>query len=144
MPKSKSPTKAAAPAAGVSPRRWILLVDDESSIRQLLEAVLTSQGWAVKLADGAESAFALVAAAATPPALMICDIVMPKKDGLALTRQLLAQLPKLKVLFISGKIADAAWWPADLSEIRLLAKPLSNDDLILAVNEALAETGPLD
>jgi len=119
-------------------------VDDESSIRQLLETVLTSQGFEVELADGAESALALVAAARTPPTLMICDVVMPKKDGLALTRQLLTRLPKLKVIFISGKIADAAWWPADLSNIRLLGKPLSNDDLILAVNEALAEASALD
>jgi DNA-binding NtrC family response regulator len=141
---NKSSPKPATPGAGKKTRRWILLVDDESSIRQLLETVLTSQGLEVELADGAESALALVEAARTPPTLMVCDVVMPKKDGLALARQMLARLPKLKVIFISGKIADAAWWPADLSSIRLLGKPLSNDDLILAVNEALAEASSLD
>jgi DNA-binding NtrC family response regulator len=144
MPKHKSSPKSAASGASKTARRWILLVDDESSIRQLLETVLTSQGLHVELADGAESALALVDAARTAPTLMICDVVMPKKDGLALTRQMLARLPKLKVIFISGKIADAAWWPADLSSIRLLGKPLSNDDLILAVNEALTEASVLD
>jgi two-component system cell cycle sensor histidine kinase/response regulator CckA len=119
-------------------------VDDESSIRHLLETVLTGQGWQVKLADGAESALALVNAAPTPPTLMICDVVMPKTNGLSLTRQMLARLPKLQVIFISGKIADAAWWPADLSNIRLLGKPLANEDLILAVNEALTEAKALD
>ena len=85
----------------------------------------------------------LINAAAVPPALLICDVVMPKTDGLALTRQLLARLPGLKVLFISGKLADTAWWPADLSGIRLLAKPLDNAELILAVKDALSDSGAL-
>jgi len=114
-------------------------VDDETPIRQLVEIVLTSQGHAVKLADSAQAALALVNATPVPPALMICDVVMPKTNGLVLTRQLLARLPELKVIFISGHLSDTAWWPADLSGIRLLAKPLDNAALILAVNEALAD-----
>ena len=118
-------------------------MDDEPPIRQLVEIVLRSQGYEVQLAENAPAALALINAAAVPPALLICDVVMPKTDGLALTRQLLARLPGLKVLFISGKLADTAWWPADLSGIRLLAKPLDNAELILAVKDALSDSGAL-
>lgn len=132
MPKSSS-RKAA------TPDRWILLVDDESAIRQLIETVLVTAGFEVKLADGAQAAFALAKSEPTPPSLMICDVVMPKTDGLALTRQMLGKFKDLKVIFISGRLADSAWWPADLSGIRLLHKPFANADLISAVNEAWDE-----
>jgi two-component system cell cycle sensor histidine kinase/response regulator CckA len=141
LPKSIPEPPSTTPRAAEKSPRWILLVDDESPIRQLIEIVLTSQGYAVKLAESAATALALVNATPVPPVLMICDVVMPKTDGLALTRQLLARLPELKVIFISGYLADTAWWPADLSGIRLLAKPLDNAALILAVNEALADPG---
>ena len=131
------------PAAEAKPAGWILLVDDESPIRQLVEIVLNTQGYEIKLADSAQAALAIINTATVPPTLLICDVVMPKTDGLALTLQLLARLPGLKVIFISGKIDDSAWWPADMSGIRLLAKPLNNDELILAVNEAFAGPGAM-
>ena len=136
-----SPSSTPTPAGKTAP--WILLVDDEPPIRQLVEIVLRSQGFEIQLAENAPAALALINAAAVPPALLICDVVMPKTDGLALTRQLLSRLPGLKVLFISGKLDDTAWWPADLAGIRLLAKPLDNAELILAVKDALAEPGAL-
>lgn len=136
-PSHSSPVPSGNPS---SDSRWILLVDDESAIRTLIEAVLSTQGLEVKLADGAKAALALVDAAPTPPDLMICDVMMPRTDGLSLTRQMLGRLPNLKVIFISGRIADAAWWPADLSGIRLLHKPFTNADLIQCVNEALADS----
>ncbi|MDB6095087.1 MAG: sensor hybrid histidine kinase [Verrucomicrobia bacterium] len=115
-------------------------MDDETSIRQLIETVLVTEGFEVRVADGAQSAFAQAKSAPTPPSLMICDVIMPNTDGLSLTRQMRAQYKKLKVIFISGRLADAAWWPADLSGIRLLHKPFANSDLIQAVNEAWADS----
>lgn len=132
-----SPTRKSSAA---SPPRWILLVDDETSIRQLIETVLVSEGFAVRVADGAAGAVALAKSEPRPPSLMICDVVMPETDGLALTRQMLAKNKDLKVIFISGRLDDAAWWPADLSGIRLLNKPFANTDLISAVNEAWEES----
>jgi DNA-binding NtrC family response regulator len=141
LPKSLPPLPSTTLSAPAKPDGWILLVDDESPIRQLVEIVLSSQGYQIKLADSAQAALAVIAAAPVPPALLICDVVMPKTDGLDLTRLLLARQPGLKVIFISGHLADSAWWPADMSGIRLLAKPLDNTELILAVNEALADFG---
>ncbi len=131
-PEQKSPQNSASAA----PARWILLVDDEPAMRQLIETVLDTQHWAVKVADGAASAMATVSSAATPPTLMICDVLMPGIDGLELTRRMLAKLPKLKVILISGHLMDLSWWPTDLREICFLTKPFSNDQLIQAVKEA--------
>ena len=133
-PDQKSPSASASAAA--TPARWILLVDDEPAMRQLIETVLDTQNWTVKVADGATAAMATIAAAATPPTLMICDVLMPGIDGLELTRRMLAKLPKLKVILISGHLMDLSWWPTDLREICFLTKPFSNDQLIQAVREA--------
>ena len=109
----------------------------------MVDIVLKEQGWPVKLADGADAALAITAAAATPPALLICDIMMPKTDGLELTRQMLARVPSLNVILISGHLADSAWWPADLGRIRLLKKPFLNAELVAAVKEAIESQGAI-
>ncbi len=111
-------------------------MDDEPAMRQLIETVLDSQNWKVRVAEGAAAAMATVAAASNPPTVMICDVLMPGVDGLELTRRMLAKIPKLKVILISGHLMDLSWWPTDLREICFLTKPFSNDQLIQAVRQA--------
>ncbi len=111
-------------------------MDDEPAMRSLIETVLETQNWAVRAVPGAAAALAMISSAATPPTLMICDVMMPGVDGLELTRRMLAKLPTLKVILISGHLVEASWWPTDLREVRFLTKPFSNDQLIQAVKEA--------
>jgi DNA-binding NtrC family response regulator len=130
-------------AASSSPRdeKWILVVDDEPSMRMLIGMILQSQGWKVQVADGAEEAMAAVKAAARPPTLVICDVLMPGIDGLELVRRMCARIPGLNVVFISGHLTDVSWWPADLSDHRFLAKPFDNAQFIAVVREALSDSG---
>ncbi len=131
---SLSPTHSKS----ASPERWILVVDDESTMRQLIELVLTKQGWTVRTAGGAEAAMDAVKTSASPPSLVICDVLMPKVDGLELVRRMCGRLPGLDVIFISGHLSDVSWWPTDLREHRFLAKPFDNAHLIAAVGEAIS------
>jgi DNA-binding NtrC family response regulator len=119
---------------------WILVIDDESSMRVLIEAVLRTQGWAARMADGAEQAFEVVGSASQPPSLVICDVLMPGLDGLELIRRMSAKLPGLSVIFISGHLSDVSWWPTDLREHRFLAKPFEVSQLVSTVRDALAGT----
>jgi DNA-binding response OmpR family regulator len=57
----------------------ILVVDDEENNRELLEAILTPEGYDVKLA--ADGPSALADAAATPPDLILLDLLMPTMSG---------------------------------------------------------------
>jgi two-component system cell cycle sensor histidine kinase/response regulator CckA len=120
---------------------WILVVDDDHMVRQLMQTVLESEGYGVKCADGATNAVKVVADSVNPPALMVCDVLMPKVDGLELTRRMLAKVPDLKVILISGHLDDAAWFPGDISKLRLLRKPFKNAELITAIKEALQTPG---
>jgi two-component system, cell cycle sensor histidine kinase and response regulator CckA len=126
-------------ATASSNSRWILLVDDEPAIIPLITTILKKHGWTVKEAGNGEAAMAALDHAATPPSLLICDVLMPGIDGLELTRRILARLPNLKVIFISGHLTDISWWPADLQGHRFIAKPFSVDQLAAAVNEAMDE-----
>jgi DNA-binding NtrC family response regulator len=138
----QNPTPSAP--APVSPKsdKWILVVDDEPAMRMLIGMILQAQGWKVQVADGGEEAMAAVRAAARPPTLVICDVLMPGIDGLELVRRMCARIPRLNVVFISGHLTDVSWWPADLRDHRFLAKPFDNAQLIAVVGEALANSGP--
>src|ERR1700722_18092284 len=90
------------------PRRWILVVDDEPSMRLLIEVVLNSQGWPAVCVDGAEGALHALKAHEEPPAVVICDVLMPGLDGLELVRRMCARILDLNVIFISGRLSDVS------------------------------------
>jgi CheY-like chemotaxis protein len=80
---SANPTSSNSPPA----TRWILVVDDEPSMRQLIEIVLRREGWTVQTAANADEAADIIKKANPPPSLIICDVLMPKVDGLELMRR---------------------------------------------------------
>lgn len=63
----------------------ILVVDDQSSVRQLLQEYLTEQGFQVITASDGQ--MALYSARHQPPDLILLDIMMPKMDGYQFLRQ---------------------------------------------------------
>lgn len=117
---------------------WILVVDDDRSVLGLIEIVLQGEGWNVRTALSADAATALVDAAPTPPAVLICDVIMAGMDGLELTRRLLARIPGLKAIIASAQLDEVAWWPEDLRGHPFLTKPFKNEQLVATVREALA------
>ena len=128
-----------SPSGAVVP--WILVVDDEPSIRRLMEFVLKTQGWNVFTADGSAQAMQALELAVRPPALVICDVLMPELDGLELVRRMCARIPTLNVIFVSGHLTDVSWWPSDLKEHRFLPKPFENAQLVNAVKDAISQVG---
>jgi CheY-like chemotaxis protein len=131
------------PATKPTESRWILVVDDEASMLPLLSAVLESHGMPIREARNGDDAIAIVEAAPTPPALLVCDVMMPGVDGMELTRRLLQRVPRLKVIFISAHLTDVSWWPEDLRDHRFVAKPFSLKELGTAVTEVLEEADSL-
>ena len=80
-----------SPASHIRP--WILVVDDEPSMRLLIEVILKSQNWDVECAEGATKALDALKARPSPPDVVICDVLMPGLDGLELVRRMCARIP---------------------------------------------------
>jgi DNA-binding NtrC family response regulator len=85
----------------------VLVVDDEASSRTGLVSLVTGWGYDVEAAGDGEAG--LAKAVATPPMVVVSDLVMPKLDGLGLLRALQSELPFVSVILLSGQgtIEDA-------------------------------------
>ncbi|HEX4119904.1 MAG TPA: response regulator [Verrucomicrobiae bacterium] len=117
-------------------RESILLVEDESAVRALAALILREQGYAVKEACNAFEALALVRK--TPFDLVLTDVIMPGMSGKALCDQIKDQLPKTKVLLMSGYTDDALAHHGVLDEgLWFLEKPFSPAQLTRKVREIL-------
>ncbi|MEQ8224109.1 MAG: response regulator [Candidatus Eremiobacterota bacterium] len=67
-------------------KKLILIVDDDEHINKVLKLTLESEGYDVMSAMSAEEAFGYISF--RKPDLIICDIMMPEKDGHAFLKEL--------------------------------------------------------
>ena len=66
----------------------VLVADDDASSRELLENLLSAEGYEVQIARDGEETLALIAE--TPPDCLVCDVVLPVIDGYEVCRRLKA------------------------------------------------------
>lgn len=67
-------------------KKLILIVDDDEHINKVLKLTLEAEGYDVMSAIGADEAFGYIGF--RKPDLIICDIMMPEKDGHAFLKEL--------------------------------------------------------
>jgi len=116
----------------------ILLVEDETNVRELISQYLRDMGHTVvEASDGAE-ALEVAHRYREPLHMLVTDMVMPKMSGRELADRLLEQYPQLKVLFISGYTSDTAARHGILEgEMAFLQKPFGLRDLARKIREVL-------
>jgi CheY-like chemotaxis protein len=79
---------------------YVLVVDDEGSIRKLLTRWLAGWGYQSKEAASADEALAHMAV--EPAAIILCDVMMPGHDGIWLTEQIRNRWPDAAVIMASS------------------------------------------
>ncbi len=115
---------------------WILLVDDEESIRRTLGDVLEDEGFRVSTASGGEDALAVLDK--QEPDLVLLDIWMPGMDGLTALERIKEEWPGLPVVMISGHGSiESAVKATKLGAFDFIEKPLSIDKVVLTIRHAL-------
>jgi DNA-binding NtrC family response regulator len=115
----------------------ILIVDDESNIRELLEEILSEEGYEVATAEDADSARGAYAAQSFD--LVLLDIWMPDVDGITLLREWAEAGDLAPVVMMSGHgTVDTAVEATRLGAIDYLEKPVSLAKLLRTVDMALA------
>jgi response regulator RpfG family c-di-GMP phosphodiesterase len=114
----------------------VLIVDDENGARDLMARWLESGGYSVTTASSAEEALGRLEAA--PPAVALCDIRMPGRDGLWLAERIRQRYPETAVIMATG-VHDAGAAVETLRQgvIDYLTKPFGRDRLREAVTRGL-------
>ncbi|MGH9703012.1 MAG: sigma-54-dependent transcriptional regulator [Candidatus Acidiferrales bacterium] len=114
----------------------ILVVDDESGIRQSLSSLLREEGYLVETVGSGEGCLAAVEQ--KPYDLVLLDVWLPKMDGLATLELLQEREGAPMVVMISGHgNIETAVRATKLGAFDFIEKPLSLEKIILVVKNAL-------
>jgi twitching motility two-component system response regulator PilH len=120
------------------PNQLILVVDDSPTDLKLMSAPLQAKGYRViTAADGEE---ALEAATREHPALLVLDIILPKKNGFQVCRQLKTSpdTQDIKIIMLSSKAQDTdRYWGLKQGADEYMTKPFENDQLISLVERLI-------
>jgi two-component system OmpR family response regulator len=122
-----------------SPAR-VMVVDDESTLTELLSMALRYEGWDVKGVGDGQAAVAL--ARTFEPDAVVLDIMLPDMDGLAVLRQLRVYVPNVPVLFLTAKDAvedRIAGLTAGGDDY--VTKPFSLEELVARLRALLRRAG---
>ncbi|HLS04302.1 MAG TPA: response regulator transcription factor [Actinomycetales bacterium] len=120
----------------------LLVVDDETNIRDLLAAALRFAGFEVTTAKNGNEA--LDAARDVRPDLIVLDVMMPDMDGFTVTRRLRARGDDMPVLFLTAR-ADSSDAVKGLSAggDDYVTKPFSLDEVVARIQAILRRSAPV-
>jgi two-component system response regulator PilR (NtrC family) len=118
------------------PNASILVIDDEEIMREILETLLTREGYTVRLAsngaDGLESARSL------PFDAVIVDMMMPGIDGLSVLEELRKQDEELPVIMITAFASmENAIAAMKKGAFDYITKPFKNDEVLVVLRNAV-------
>lgn len=111
----------------------ILVVDDDAEIREVVQILLSSEGYSVTCAENGTNALEILESGQVVPDVIILDVMMPGLDGYSVCKQI-RELSKVPVLFLTAKNRET-----DLVEGFLaggddyMQKPFSYTELIARV-----------
>ena len=116
----------------------ILIVEDESLIREVTKAILSSSGYNTLVAADGSAALAIFVERSAEIDLVMTDLAMPTVSGSLLVQALRKIDRKAKIIICSGRAIDDM--PAELRAIGVqgyLAKPYTQETLLRLVDRVL-------
>jgi len=112
----------------------VLVVDDESQIRDLLVRWVSGDGYQVREAATAEAALADMQV--TPADIVLCDVRMPGETGLWLTGQLRSRFPETAIVLVTSDTSVSPQITLQPGVVEYLAKPFTREEVLEAVRLA--------
>ncbi len=114
----------------------ILIVDDDEALRESLELILASEGYAVTTASDGDKA--LVRVDEVPIDIVLCDVRMPGLDGFELLPQIARKLPGVPIVMMSAYGSeDLAIEAMKLGAYDYVAKPFQPSEVLLTLRKAM-------
>ena len=121
-------------------RARVVLVDDDPGLLRLLTIRLRSEGFEVAACESASQA--LTSVPRFQPDVLVTDLRMKDKDGIALLKELQGRYPALPVILLTahGTIPDAVT-ATKSGAFAFLTKPVERDQLLEQIESALKVSG---
>ncbi len=117
----------------------VLLVEDESEVREMTRTLLENNGYRVLATGDGEQAVEMFAENAGGVDLLLLDVIMPKKNGKEIYDDIREFRPDIKTIFISGYTADIVEQKGVPETCHLMSKPFSPHDFLWKIRNVLAE-----
>jgi len=116
----------------------ILLVEDDDMVRKMLKKTLSSLGYTIIEAENGKQGQSVFEAFQGTIDLVLTDVVMPEKNGIAMAMELQKRSPELKVILMSGYTENAIIHNG-LSDLdtHFIQKPVTPKTIALAVQNVL-------
>ena len=86
----------------MTPRKTILVVDDELDILNLIAGALESHGHQVLVSQNGAEALQILDSHPTPIDLLLTDITMPGMGGVALSEKVKRNHPSIRIVYMTG------------------------------------------
>ncbi|MDD2580915.1 MAG: ATP-binding protein [Desulfuromonadaceae bacterium] len=142
LPRHEGATGEVRTAAVPKPARrgheTVLLVEDEAAILNMATLMLENLGYTVLAASSPAEALRLAEEHSGRFHLLMTDVIMPEMNGRDLAKNLLANQPGMKCLYMSGYTANVIVHHGVLDEgLHFIQKPFSLPDLATKVREIL-------
>jgi DNA-binding response OmpR family regulator len=117
----------------------ILVVDDDPDIRRLLSVILMEAGHKITSSPDGDKALEMLSGEA--PDLLVLDVMMPKKDGFMVLKEMRSTGlgESTRVLLLTARTAESDWLRGyKLGADQYLTKPFDNEELVKVVDELLS------
>ncbi|RLB62132.1 MAG: hypothetical protein DRG80_03035, partial [Deltaproteobacteria bacterium] len=116
----------------------ILLVEDDSIIRNITCKHLQQAGYTVIEADNGADALEKAEKAPTSIDLLFTDMVMPVMSGRELAKKIAPLYPTIEILYTSGYFDDRAWGnDSPIPEEKFIDKPYDQNELLKRIRQLL-------
>jgi FixJ family two-component response regulator len=114
----------------------VFVVDDDVSVRESLELLISSESWQPRVFDSAQSFLSWPKPAA--PSCLLLDLNLPDLTGLDLQKRVAADWPNMPIIFITG-YGDVPTTVEAMKAgaVEFLTKPFDEDVLVTAIRRAL-------
>jgi CheY-like chemotaxis protein len=121
---------------------FVLVVEDDPSVRGLLQTLLTAEGYEVGTAS--DGLAGLVKASAQHPSLILLDLMMPDLGGIRVLEEMRGdpQLRDIPVVVVTGKVDAVPGLREVLGETNVFAKPFAVAELLDRVSTITGGPGP--
>ena len=113
----------------------VLVVEDDPSVRGLLQTLLSAEGYEVQTAS--DGLAGLVKVTSSPPALVLLDLMMPDLGGVRVLEEMRddPELANIPVIVVTGKVDAVPGMRALLGEDNVFIKPFAVAELLARVGE---------